>query len=84
MSTSEMLTVAPAASTNSTRTASAPLIVRFAAPGPAMLSATRIGGNGLASTMVPLTAIVIARPGVAVCSASRSEPGPESAVVVTT
>jgi hypothetical protein len=52
--------------------------------GPTIVSAERIGGNGLASVMLPVTWIVIVRPGVAVCSASRSEPGPESAVVVTT
>ena len=64
----------------------APLIVRLAAPGPSIVSASVTVGRLLPSVIVPVTAkVIVSAPGTALASriAWRSDPGPESLVVVT-
>jgi len=63
-----------------------PEIVRFDAPGPSMVRSSVIFGVLLASVMVPVTEkLIVSAPAVAFAwlIASRSDPAPESARVVT-
>ena len=58
-------------------------ISRLLAPGPEMIRSLSIRSSPLVSVMVLPVAKLIVSPGAAPAIASRSEPGPSSAVVVT-
>src|SRR5260370_3581235 len=82
----EMLTMPPC--TSKMRNAGVPLAelrwtARRAAPGPEMVKFLTINNSPLVSVIVPLTEKLIVSPAAALAIASRSDPGPLSAVLVT-
>ena len=67
-----------------TRLLSLPLIANCAAPGPFSVSAFEIAISPPVNVMTPLTANSIVSPGPASATAWRNDPGPLSAVSLTT